>query len=311
MSDERWELKQDDELFPSMLREEMTAHISVLYGRGNAEVLNEPCISVIGARRATPYGIAIAEMAGRVAAESGVVVVSGGAMGCDHAASRAALDAGGRTVIVAGCGADRVYPASSRDVFEGALEHDGAVVAIESWGTPPQKHTFPKRNVVIAALSPVLLVAEAGERSGTMSTADAALALDRIIYAAPGSIFSPTSQGTNRLICEGALPICSEVDLETRLSMDYGVLRVMADGVTPQMGELISALVATPLRPDDLAPRLGQSVLTLLCTLADYESRGIVEHLPDGRYGLTARAYQEYRTSGSFAGTTLCNTEGT
>ncbi len=303
MDYKRWELRPDDELFPPALRDNSNAKVEVLYGIGNPECLSEAALAIIGARRATPYGIAIAEMAGRVAGESGIVVVSGGAMGCDCAASRAAMDAGGKTVIVTGTGADRIYPSSSESVFRDAVARGGAIVSIEPWGTSPLPFVFPKRNVIIAALCSVLLVAEAGERSGTMSTADAALEMDRTIYAAPGSIFSPTSQGTNRLICEGALPICSEVDLEQRLTMDFGVLRVVAEGVAGPMGEIFSALVAMPMRPDELAPRLGQSTLTLLRTLADYESRGIVEHLPDGRYSLTAQAYEQYRLGGMQAET--------
>lgn len=302
MSEQRWELRRGDELFPKALESDATRQISVLYGIGNPEALGGDCISIIGARRATPYGTAIAEMAGRIAAESSICVVSGGAMGCDSAASRAALAAGGTTVVVSGCGADQVYPQSSADVFAGAVDTGGAVVSLSPWGSPPTKFSFPKRNVVIAALSPVLLVAEAGERSGTMSTANAALEMDRIIYAVPGSIFSPTSTGTNKLVTEGALPICSEVDLEMRISMDYGVLRVVMEGVTSEMGEVASALAASPWRPDELAARLGQSVLTLLRTLADYESRGIVERLPDGRYSLTSEAYQQYRTSSRIVG---------
>lgn len=297
MSDERWELKRGDKLFPQTLNGDATRHIHTLYVRGNPEALGGENLSVIGARRATPYGIAIAEMAGRIAAESGITVVSGGAMGCDHAASRAALDAGGRTVIVSGRGADGVYPASSADIFHDAVESGGAVVSLCPWGAPPTKYTFPQRNVVIAALSPVLLVAEAGERSGTMSTANAALEMDRTIYAVPGSIFSPNSTGTNRLVTEGALPVCSEVDLEMRISMDYNVMRVVMEGVESEMGEVASALAASPWRPDELAARLGQSVLTLLKTLADYEARGIVVHLPDGRYSLSSEAYQQYRTT--------------
>ncbi len=292
---EKWELEREDERFPKMLDEELVT-ATKLYGLGNPDALQGPCISVIGARRATPYGLAIAQMAGRVAAESGITVVSGGAMGCDFAASRAALDAGGRTVIVAGNGADRIYPPSSADVFHEAVEKDGAILSIEPWGTSPNKYTFPKRNVIIAALSPVLLVCEAGERSGTMSTCDAALEMDRKIYAIPGSIFSPSSQGTNRLVRDGAVPIASEVELETQLAMDYGVLRVVGDSMPGEVGEVVSALIASPARPEELAPRLGQTVLTLLRTLTDFEARGIVEHLPDGRYSLTASSYQQYRT---------------
>ncbi|MDO4537522.1 MAG: DNA-protecting protein DprA [Coriobacteriales bacterium] len=300
MEEKRWELHPGDELFPEMISNEESLHVDVIYGRGDPEVLRRSCVSIVGARMATPYGLAVSQMAGRIAGESGIVVVSGGARGCDYAAIRAALDAGGKTIIVAGSGADVVYPPSSRDIFDDTVKRGGAVISLERWGRHPTRYSFPKRNVIIAALSTVLMVAEAGERSGTMSTADAAISLDRTIYAVPGSIFSPSSQGVNRLLCEGALPICSEVDLEERFSLDYGVLRLVSEGVSPQMGEVISALVANPMRPDELAPRVGLEVLTLLRTLTDYESRGVIERLPDGRYSLTAQAYQDYRTAGSF-----------
>ena len=297
----KFELTPDDELYPRSLKEDLSDKVEVLYGIGDPEVLQKTSVSIIGARRASPYGIAISQMAGRVAAESGIVVVSGGAMGCDSAASAAALDAGGKTVIVSGCGADRIYPSSSEAVFRRTVAQGGAVVSIEPWGSSPLPFRFPKRNVIIAALSPVLLVAEAGERSGTMSTADAAIQMDRTIYAVPGSIFSPLSQATNKLICDGAMPICNEVDLETRLSLDFGVARIVAEGVPNYMGEVISALVAGPLRPDELAAHLGQDTLTLLRTLTDYEARGIVDHLPDGRFSLSAKTYQGYRTAGTLA----------
>ena len=294
---ERYELHKGDACFPSMISQEDSVRVDTLFVQGSLGVFDCDTVSIIGARRATPYGIAIAEMAGRIAAESGIVVVSGGALGCDHAASRAALDAGGRTIIVSGCGADKIYPRSSTDIFTDAVRTGGAIVSLERWGSEPRRYNFPKRNVIIAALSPVLLVAEAGERSGTMSTVDAALELGRTIYAAPGSIFSPNSQGANRLVRDGAYPIVSESDLEMRLSLDYGVLRVVTQDEGREVGEVMSALIASPARPDDLAPRLGQSVLTLLRTLSDYESKGIVERLPDGRYALTAQAYQQYRTT--------------
>ena len=281
--DQRFALTEDDDRYPEALRDERV-RAEVLYVRGDPSVLEGRMVSVIGARRATPYGIAVAEMAGRIAAESGITVVSGGAMGCDYAASRAALDAGGRTVIVCGHGADQVYPASSADVFADAIAHDGAVVAIERWGVPPTRYTFPKRNVIIAALSPVLIVAEAGERSGTMGTVDAALELDRTIYAVPGSIFSPESVGANRLICEGAAPIVSEEDLEMRISLDFGAVRLMMPGQKRELGRILSALVSSPMRPDDLANRLGEPALSVLVALSDYEASGLVVRLPDGRY---------------------------
>ena len=295
MEVEKWELKQDDDLFPESIRDEPSVKVETLYGLGNPEALSDTSVSIIGARMATPYGVSVAQMAGRVAAESGITVVSGGARGCDYAATRAALDAGGKTVIVSGTGADRIYPRSSEDIFRDTVARGGCIVSMEPWGTGPLPYLFPKRNVIIAALSRALFVVEAGNKSGTMSTADAALQMDRAIYAVPGSIFSPYSQGTNRLISEGALPICSEVDLEARLSLDFGVMRILAEGSAEQTDELMMALVASPMRLDELSSSSNQDTLALLRTLAEYESRGIVEHLPDGRYSLTALAYQEYR----------------
>lgn len=284
-----WELLPEDDRYPAAMRD-LEGALPTLYGRGDMELLTKPCISIIGARRGTPYGLAAAEMAGRVAAECGIVVVSGGALGCDHAASRAALDAGGKTIIVSGVGADSVYPRSSEDIFREAANGGGAVVAIVPWGTPPQRFSFIRRNYVIAALSSCLFVTEAGQRSGTMSTAEAARDMDRTIFGIPGSIFSPTSAGTNRLIADGATVICDERDLELAISMHYGVTRLITEAERPAMGDILSALIAQPMRPQELSERLNRELLTLFRILADYESLGLVERLPDGRYAASRKA---------------------
>lgn len=285
----RWELTPQDDTYPETLQDFDTPP-KRLYGIGSPEVLSSRCLAVIGARRATPYGLTVAEMAGRIAAECGITVVSGGAMGCDAAALRAAQLAGGTTIVIPGTGADYVYPATSRDVFDHA-PNNGCILSLEDWGTPPRPYNFPKRNHIIAALSEVLLVAEAGERSGTSSTATCAAELGRTIYAVPGSIFSPESMGANRLIVEGALPIVSEEDLEMRISMDYGVIRLMSGGVRKDMGRIMSALVAMPMRPDDLANRLGETPLNMLMALSDLEANGSVDRLPDGRYAASRDFY--------------------
>lgn len=287
----RWELTPEDDGFPDALLE-LSPVPERLYGVGDPAAMSGPCISIIGARRATPYGLAVAEMAGRVAAECGIVVVSGGAMGCDHAAGAAALAAGGRTVVVSGCGADLVYPRTSTDVFEGAVESGGAVVSLERWGSTPRRYAFPKRNALIAALSQCLFVTEAGIKSGTMSTADVAVGLGRTVYAIPGSIFSPLSSGTNRLISEGAQVICDEGALETAIALDYGKLRLTPGPRRERAGgRVLSALVASPSRADELAARLNEDVLTILKTLSDYEAHGLVTKLPDGRYAPSKKYY--------------------
>lgn len=285
-----WIVRPGDAGWPPAL-DDLDSPPDALYGIGDPGVLLGPCISVVGARRATPYGTAIAEMAARVAVECGVTVVSGGALGCDRAAGMAALAAGGRSVIVSGCGADVIYPRASRDLYERVYDGGGAVVSMEPWGRGPARWAFPKRNAIIAALSRVLVVTEAGARSGTMSTAEVAVELDRIVYAIPGSIFSPGSAGTNQLISEGARIIADERALQVSLALDYGLARMGPAGLPREAGPVMSALVASPARPDELSERLNESVLTILRTLTDYEARGLVERLPDGRYSPTQTYY--------------------
>ncbi len=284
-----WDLRRGAEGWPSSL-EDLEKPPSVIHGIGSPKVLSEKCISIIGARKATPYGLAVARLAGRVAAECGIVVVSGGAMGCDSAAARGALDAGGSTVVVTGTGADMVYPESSADVFARARQQ-GAVIALEPWGQTARRFAFPKRNQIIAALSQSVVICEAGLRSGTFSTAMAAEQLGRDLYAVPGSIFSPESMGANQLISEGAYVIASELDLEQRISLDYGILRMIREGRPAPEGRILSALISEPVRPDDLARYLEGDILDVLKALADYESRGVVTRLADGRYSLTKEAY--------------------
>lgn len=261
-----------------------------LFCLGDSTALQGPCVSIVGARRPTPYGEAIAEFAGRIAAECGVTVVSGGAMGCDVVAERAALAAGGRTVLVAGAGADVTYPRRSSDVFDAARAGRGCVASLMPWGYEPLPFVFPQRNPVIAALSAATIVCEAGLPSGTLSTAEAAAEMGRTLLAIPGSIFSPQSRGCNRLICDGAQPVTDESELEGALCGLYGTLRRETLGGTPDRGRLLSALVASPLRVDELSARLDLSLARVMRAITAYEVRGLVCRLPDGRISPTRQA---------------------
>lgn len=290
----RYELLRGARGYPAAFEELGEYAPEMIYILGTPDVFDEMAISIIGARKATPYGEAVASMAGRIAAECGIVVVSGGALGCDSAAARAALDAGGKTIVVSGAGADLVYPSRSRDVFERAVETGGAVISERAWGSEPTRWAFPRRNRLIAALSPSLLVTEAGLRSGTASTAEAAMRMGKRLYAVPGSIFSPNSAFTNKLIGEGASIITTEQDLELKISLDYGQMRMIASDEGYAGSRVISALFAQPMRPDDLATSLGEDVLDMLKTLSDYELQGVIERLPDGRMSLTQEAYETH-----------------
>lgn len=279
----RHELARGDSGFPPALRD-LEAKVARIYVVGDPEVLSGDCLSVIGARRATPYGLACARMAGRVAAECGVTVVSGGACGCDQEAGRAALEAHGRTVVIPGCAADVVYPSSSADLFADAVERGGCVVSLERWGTEPRKYMFVRRNDAIAALSQALLVCEAGRPSGTFGTATTAAELGRRVYAVPGSIFSPNSRGTNWLIESGAAIVTDERALEGLVALDYGRLRMVSPEPPETRGRLMDALVASPMLPDELARHLGLDVPSTLALLTELELVGSVSRLADGRF---------------------------
>lgn len=294
-SGERYELRLGDPRYPAAVRDLPDAP-SVLYVQGDASVLNVRALSIIGARAATPYGLAVAEMAARVAAESGIAVVSGGAKGCDSAAGTAALDAGGIHIAVLGCGADVAYPRSSAALLRRTVEAGGAVVSLDPWGTPPRKWAFPRRNRVIAALSAATIVTEAGLPSGTLSTAEAAGELGRELLSVPGSILSPQSRGSNRLIANGAACIVDEEELEVAISRIYGALRFTrpeapgVEGLGDRERTMLDALTASPLRVEEAAAMLGVNAFDAMQLLSDMAVRGLVERLLDGRFAPTKLA---------------------
>ncbi len=289
MGEARFELHPGDELYPSTVLE-LSDVPQTLYVRGDPEVLSTPALSIIGARKASPYGLAVAELAAKVAVEAGVTVVSGGAVGCDQASGWAAVNAGGKHVVVLGTGADVVYPRSSAGLIARTLDAGGAVVSISPWGMGPRKFAFPRRNRVIAALSQALFVSEAGMPSGTFSTAEAAMDLGRELLAVPGSILSPESRGTNYLIANGACCIVDEESIEMAISRIYGTLRYSrpdAPGIAdldPTQQAVMHALIASPLKVDDIAALVSLDVVGVLKLLGSLELEGLIERMMDGRY---------------------------
>jgi DNA processing protein len=190
-------------------------------------------------------------------------------------------------VAVLGCGADIDYPASARRMLELVrLQH--LVVSEVPWECPPTRYAFPRRNRIIAALSGAVLVVEAGLPSGTFSTADAALDLGRSVLAVPGSINSPESRGSNRLIRQGAAPITDVSDLSSELSA-VGILtdtRSDGDCLRTPTGPLEHMLAADPMRPDDVARALDVDIVAAIRELGMAEMEGRIVRCRDGRYGL-------------------------
>ena len=261
----------------------------LLSGYGDPAALRLPALAVVGARKATPYGLAAAALFAGWAAQAGYCIISGAAVGCDQAAHRAALESGGTTVAVLGTGADIAYPSGSEELLARIASH-GCVVSELPFGHPAAKWTFRDRNRIIAGLAGALLVLEAGCPSGTFITADRALDAGRDVLVVPGSIFAPESRGPNRLLRQGAIPITDVSELAAALASVLGPAPREVDRLGtlcgPETDDAVhSALRANPARPDDLARVLGLDIVQIARRIGELEALGFVRKYPDGRYG--------------------------
>lgn len=190
-----------DAKYPKLLKE-IAAGPVVIMARGDTDILNGPCISIVGARKATTHGREIAFEIARGLAESGAIVVSGMAYGIDAAAHLGALEAG-RTIAVWGSGIDICYPPAFWDLSRRIVK-SGCIVSEFPLGTEPFKSNFPQRNRIISGLSSGTVVVEAASQSGSLITAKFALEQGREVFAVPGPAGGTMSQGTHALIKNGA-----------------------------------------------------------------------------------------------------------
>ena len=245
-----------------------------LHVRGDPEVLAQPSVAVVGARSCSPYGAQVARDLARALTGAGVVVVSGLARGIDGEAHRGALEAGGATVAVLGCGIDRDYPRSHAELA-GRIRQSGAVVSEYPPGVEPAPWRFPARNRIIAGLCLATVVVEARERSGALITADFALELGREVFAVPGEITAALSAGTNDLLRQGAAPLLSAHDVLFALGLDALVpsrMRKVSEGATA-----VLELLADGARGADELARLGRLQTAEVATaLVELELAGLV-----------------------------------
>lgn len=294
LSGQRFEIARSDPAYPQLLAQVQDAPERI-YGIGNPEALR-PGIAVIGARKATPYGLVAARRFAEHAARRGVPIISGGARGCDQEAHKAALKMQTPTVVVFGSGADVVYPRTGAKLFQQVIDAGGAVISENPWGFAPLAYTFLRRNRIIAGLSMLLVIAEAGMPSGTFSTADAALSADRAVACVPGSITSPYSKGANYLISQGAYPLLDEAALDVAIDAAFAHLPLSVMEAVPAGDEasrwdkalagdpLLAALAAEAYTPGELSAYFGFSAAELGRLLSHYEIEGLVERGRDGRY---------------------------
>lgn len=195
-------IKRESQVYPDRLKN-LKNMPGQLYVRGRIPEDHRPSAAIVGARLCSPYGQAQAYRFARELARAGVQIISGMARGVDSCAHRGALEGGGSTWAVLGCGVDICYPRENRDLYE-EIPHLGGLISEYSAGSPPLGCHFPARNRIISALADLVLVVEARERSGSLITVDFALEQGKTVYAVPGRVGDPLSAGCNRLIAQGA-----------------------------------------------------------------------------------------------------------
>ncbi len=190
-----------------------------LYVEGNnlEELLKRPKLAIVGSRKITPYGRGVTANIAQKLAKKGVVIISGLALGADSVAHQACLDGGGQTIAVLASGLNNIYPSSHTNLAKEIVKTGGVVISENEPDYMPHPYDFLGRNRIIAALSDGVLVTEAAARSGSLNTASHALNMGLPVFAVPGNITSPLSEGCNNLIKAGAIPVTSMEDIVNAL----------------------------------------------------------------------------------------------
>jgi DNA processing protein len=278
-------LTWDDQGYPSSLKE-IEQPPPVLYLRGALLPDDDWAVAVVGTRRLTAYGRQVAEQVAGTLAQNGVTVVSGLARGIDGVAHQAAINAGGRTLAVLGCGVDRIYPPEHRRLAEQIITH-GGILSDYAPGTAPDAANFPPRNRIISGLSRAVVVVEAGETSGALITASFAAQQGREVFAVPGTILAVQSKGTNLLIQQGARPLLDFNDLLEALNLDRVIEHRTARSVLPAdetESRLLGLLGSEPLHVDEIRLQADLPIEKISATLVLMELKGMVRQVGGMQY---------------------------
>ncbi|MFO7662710.1 MAG: DNA-processing protein DprA [Chloroflexota bacterium] len=279
-------LTWEDEEYPVALRE-IPAAPPVLFLRGQMEPVDQWSIAVVGTRRLSAYGRLMTRDLVSGLTRNGITIVSGLARGIDGIAHKTALEQGGRTIAVLGCGIDKVYPPEHRELAHEIVDGRGAILSDYALGTEPDSKHFPARNRLISGLSLGVLVIEAGEKSGALITAKFAIEQDRDVFAVPGNINSPVSVGPNRLIQQGAKLVMRIEDILEELNLRMIAEKAAAHVIlpdTPEEASLLTSLSSQPLHIDELGRLTGLPSSIVSSTLTLMELKGMVQQVGGMNY---------------------------
>lgn len=282
----------NDPQYPPLLNE-IFAPPPVLYIKGNIGAFSNNSIAVVGMRKPSMYGKNAASVLTNELTCKNIVIVSGLAQGIDSIAHKSVVENNGITIAVLGSGLDRIYPLSNSNLVEQIVEK-GAVISEFPLGTGPMPYNFPRRNRIISGLSSGTLVIEACEKSGSLITAQYAIAQGRDVFAVPGSIFSEKSNGTFYLIKNGAIPVRSAVDILEHIEVVHyhishaethtKVTRPSYDFLNKDENLIIHTLTDEPLRLDQIAFKTKKDIHELFSVLLNLELKGFVKQIAGQQY---------------------------
>ncbi|OGQ60786.1 MAG: DNA protecting protein DprA [Deltaproteobacteria bacterium RIFCSPLOWO2_02_FULL_53_8] len=262
--------------YPTQLKEINDPPV-LLYIKGALPDNSFPSIAIVGTRQPTHYGLRLAETIAAELSAMGVTIVSGMARGCDAAAHKGALDAGGRTIAVLGTGVDVPYPRENTKLYERIAEAS-AIVAELPLLSQPLPFNFPRRNRIISGLVCGVVVVEAPLRSGALQTARLALDYNREVMAVPGHAGSPKSMGTNKLLKDGATLVETAQDVMAALSLDFTVAKQTQNSQTPDNDEsrILHAIGDDSLHIDSISAKTGIDIAKTSAILLGMELKGLI-----------------------------------
>ena len=276
-----------DKRYPPELQEIYDAPI-LLYVKGELPQSRIPKVAIVGSRKASLYGLRMAKTIAADLARSGVVVVSGLALGIDSAAHEGALTGSGITLAVLGGGLSKLYPPQNKRMAQEIVKK-GALISEYPMEMEPKPQYFPMRNRIISGLSQAVLIVEAGQKSGALITADTALEQGRDVLAIPGNADSERSRGTNSLLKQGAKLVTSAQDILEELQTAKGKENAASSNglserkplnLAPDEEKLFSLLQNEPIHMDTLIEESGLAVNVTISQLSRLQIKGYVKELP-------------------------------
>ena len=289
----------DNKEYPANLRN-IYDPPKTLYVNGGFDERDGIAVAIVGSRRASPYGIEMAEKFGYDFASRGITVVSGMAIGVDSAAHKGALKAKGRTIAVMGSGHGNIYPPQNKKLYE-EIASSGAVITEYEDSEEPLAYHFPQRNRIISGLSLGVVVVEAARNSGALITANFAAEQGRTVFAVPGKASSHTSAGTNELIKDGAALVQSAEDVIEELSIkeiapakgvkagDDGKIARMTkayiyNSLTEDERKVYKALADEPVYIDDIMGMAGMDIKKISKVLLALELKNLIKEVPGKQF---------------------------